>query len=110
MGYRNYLLIVKKEELKKVNEEYLEKLKKDSEECLIINELIEDHLGGVEIYELGKYSSEGAILEKIKANIPEELKPACEVIKKYANDYEYGFNVLTKTELVLCITYFKEKV
>ena len=95
--------------MKKVNQEYLNSLKKD-DDCLIINELIEDYLHGFEIYELGKYSNEGAILENIKAEIPEELRPACEVIKKYANDYEYGFNVLTKAELILCINSFKERV
>ena len=108
MGYRNYLTIVKKEEFKKVDEKLLDSLK-DEDGCLIIPHLFK-HLKGVVIYELGKWSDEGAMLERIKTEIPEDLKPACEVIKKYAKEHEYGFNLLSKAELILCINSYKNRV
>lgn len=108
MGYRNYLTVVKKDEFKKIDEKFLDSLK-DDEGYLPVSSLLKK-INGVEVYELGKYSDEGALLENIKTNIPEDLKPACEIIKKYADENEYGFNVLTKQELILCIESFKTRV
>lgn len=108
MGYRNYLTVVKKDEFKKIDEKFLDSLK-DDEGYFSISSLFKK-INGIEVYELGKYSDEGAVLENIKIDIPEDLKPACEIIKKYADENEYGFNVLTKQELILCIESFKTRV
>lgn len=108
MGYRNYLSIIKKEDLKKIDADYIEKLK-DEDGCLIITDLLE-RAGAVEIYELGKYSKEGAVLEQVKVELPEDLQKTYELIKQHADDHEYGFNVVTKDELIWCIKSYEKRV
>lgn len=108
MGYRNYLAIIKKEELKKIDSNFIES-QRDEDGYVIIDDLLKK-AGMQDIYELGKYSKEGALLENIKTDIPEDLQENYKIIKEYANKNEYGFNILTKKELIYCIESFKQRV
>lgn len=108
MGYRHYLAIIKKDELKKIDSNFIES-QKDKDGYVIISNLLKN-AGMQDIYELGKYSDEGAFLEDIKADIPEDLQENYKIIKKYANENEFGFNILTKKELIYCIKSFKQRV
>lgn len=107
MGYRNYLTIIKKEDFKKITSEYIEN-KKDEDEHIIISELLES-VGAIDIYELGKYSDEGAVLEKNNIEIPEDIKDAFNIVKKHCDNYEYGFNLVTKDDYINLINSYKNR-
>lgn len=98
MGYRHYLGIVKKADLLKINEEYIKNLEKQNDECLIICDLLES-IGAKEVYELGKYSDEGYALVAKQIKLDESLLNVYQVISEYADNNEYGFNILTQNEL-----------
>lgn len=104
MGYRHYLAIIEKDKFKSIDDKFLKQLE-DEDGFWGIYALIEKI--GTEIYELGKYSEEGFRLQEKKPNISAELTPIYEMIKKHCDEYEYGFNILTKRDLMFIIRCYK---
>ncbi len=104
MGYRHYLAIIEKDKFKKIDNEVLKQLE-DEEGYWGIYDLVKKF--GTEISELGKYSEEGFRLESKKSNIPVELVPSFEIIKKHCHKHEHGFNLLTKRDLMFLIRCYK---
>lgn len=104
MGYRHYLAIVDKETFKKVDTDFI-KQNADEEGYWGIYNFAEKY--GKEIIELGKYSKEGFKLESKKQKISEEFLPAYNALKNHCREHEYGFNLLTKRDLIFLIRCYK---
>ena len=104
MGYRHYLAIIDKETFKNINEDFILR-NSDEDGYWGIYDLAEKY--GVEIAELGKYSDEGFRLCDKKTKIPDEYLNAYNVIKEHCDNYEFGFNVLTKRDLIFLIRCYK---
>lgn len=104
MGYRHYLAIIDKETFKNIDEDYI-KQNSDEDGYWNISDLVEKC--GQEIAELGKYSNEGFHLEVKKTKIEEEFLPAYNTLKKHCDKWDYGFNLLTKRDLIFLVRCYK---
>ena len=110
MGYRHYLGIIKKEDFKKIDSIFIINSKYEDEDLNpIIHELLQK-AGMQEVFELGKWSAEGGRLELKDSDIPTDLFDAYNVVKTYAKDHEYGFNVLTPRDLLFLIRSYKRRI
>ena len=105
MGYRNYLGIIKKENFKKIDLNTIESAKDNDGWCCIHHVL--KQAGMQQIHELGKWSEEGRHLEDKKTKLSEELLPAFEIVSEFADNHEYGFNVLTEKDLLFVIRSYR---
>lgn len=105
MGYRNYLGIIKKEDFKKIDTDFIEYIKDEYGYCSI--EDILEEAGAIEIQELGKWSKEGSHLEYKNTEVPKELLTSFQVIKKYINGQGCGFNLLTPRDLLFVIRSYR---
>ena len=107
MGYRHYLNIVKKQDFLKINNEYIENLK-DDEGYFYFGDIFKN-INAEEICELGKYSDEGYNLETKHTDVIDDLKTTYYLLAKLAEERGYGFNILTKEDLIWIIEQYRDR-
>lgn len=107
MGYRNYLNIVSKKDFKKVDEDFINKLK-DEDGYVYIGDVLKA-IGAKEIFELGKYSEEGYALECKPIKVRGYIKKSYDILKQYAKEHGYGFNIVTVDSLIEIIEKYHER-
>ena len=111
MGYRHYLYVFDKKDLKGLNTflteyKFLQNREDDSSRVSPID--IDKYLKAIELLELGNYSDEGFAL----CEVPRKVHGYSNVIKKIhtiSRNWETGFNILKREDLVWLIEKYKNR-
>lgn len=114
MGYRNYLCLLEKDKLKDLDAD-IKKFTKTvdygsgPETYLETHDLMDTYCK--EVFELGKYSDEGSVLEQMEDKLPEDIdKDKFNKLAELLHDNEYGFNYVSKRRFELLVDSYRNRV